>query len=56
MSNETQRDIDWGALIRAKQAAQQLRAVFDQLSPVEKMLARVYIEQVRTLVESIEAV
>ncbi|WP_157648124.1 hypothetical protein [Burkholderia ubonensis] len=55
MANDRQHEIDWDALIRAKQAAQKLREVFDRLSPVEKMLARVYIEQVRQLVEHVEA-
>lgn len=47
-------EVDWDALIRAKQAAQKLRDVFDRLTPVEKLLARVYIEQVRALVEQVE--
>ncbi|WP_175751538.1 hypothetical protein [Burkholderia ambifaria] len=52
MSNETQRD---NAVATAKREARELRALFDKLSPVERMLAAKQIEAVRRLVEAVEA-
>ncbi|WP_143286584.1 hypothetical protein [Burkholderia ubonensis] len=47
--------VDFGAMIRAKRRAQDLREAFERLSPVERLLAKVYIDQVRELVEAVEA-
>ncbi|WP_175771708.1 hypothetical protein [Burkholderia ambifaria] len=52
MSNGTQRD---SAIAAAKREARELRALFDKLSPVERMLAAKQIEAVRRLVEAVEA-
>ncbi|WP_124470230.1 hypothetical protein [Burkholderia ubonensis] len=53
-SRSAEGQVDWGAVIRAKQAARKLREVFDRLSPVERVIASAYIAMVRELVEQVE--
>ncbi|WP_155631846.1 hypothetical protein [Burkholderia stagnalis] len=55
MSNEMLREIDVARVAAAKREARELRALFDKLSPVERMLAAKQIEVVRRLVEAVEA-
>lgn len=55
MSNGMQRDIDVARVAMAKREARELRAMFDKLTPIERMLAAKQIEAVRRLVEAVEA-
>ncbi|HDR8925172.1 TPA: hypothetical protein QDB40_000237 [Burkholderia vietnamiensis] len=55
MSNGTQRDIDVARVAAAKREARELRALFDRLTPIERMLAAKQIEAVRRLVEAVES-
>ncbi|WP_175899087.1 hypothetical protein [Burkholderia vietnamiensis] len=55
MSNGTQRDIDVARVAAAKREARELRALFDKLTPVERMLAAKQIDKVRRLVEAVES-
>ncbi|WP_338340616.1 hypothetical protein [Burkholderia vietnamiensis] len=55
MSNGTQGDIDVARVAAAKREARALRALFDRLTPIERMLAAKQIEAVRRLVEAVES-
>lgn len=55
MSNGTQREIDVVRVALAKREARELRALFDRLTPIERMLAAKQIDAVRRLVEAVES-
>ncbi|WP_175887937.1 hypothetical protein [Burkholderia contaminans] len=55
MGNKTPCTVGLDEFTAAKREARELRALFDKLTPVERMLAAKQIEAVRRLVEAVEA-
>ncbi|MBE0630719.1 MAG: hypothetical protein IH603_14185 [Burkholderia vietnamiensis] len=55
-SAEWGREVDVARIAAARREARALRALFERLTPVERMLAAKQIDAVRRLVEAVEAI